>query len=171
MLHLFRGGTLLAATMTTGLMAGLFAAFAYSIMPGLARTEDRAFVDAMQRINVAILNGWFLIGFLGALVFTAAAAALHLRGDGRPALPWIVAALVLYGVVLAITMGVNVQLNDQLAAAGPPDRIAHLAAVREQFETRWVNWNIARAVASTAAFGCLTWALVLYGRTTPPVGG
>jgi Anthrone oxygenase len=58
-------------------------------------------------------------------------------------------------------------LNDDLKAAGDPDRIADLAAVRDAFhETRWVAWNIVRAVATTAAFVCLTWALVLHGRVT-----
>jgi uncharacterized membrane protein len=56
-------------------------------------------------------------------------------------------------------------LNDKLKAAGAPERIADLAAVREQFnQARWVAWNLVRTVASTAAFGCLTWALVQYGR-------
>jgi uncharacterized membrane protein len=58
-----------------------------------------------------------------------------------------------------------VPLNDAIKAAGDPDRIPDLAAVRERFnEARWVRWNLARAVATTAAFGCLAWALVLYGR-------
>ena len=40
-------------------------------------------------------------------------------------------------------------------------------AVRERFdETKWVRWNLVRAVATTVAFGCLTWALVLHGRMT-----
>jgi len=162
---LFRAATLVVATMTMGLIAGLFYAYACSVMLGLARTDDRTFVEVMQRINVAILNGWFSISFAGAFVFTALAAVLHLGGDGRTALPWIVAALVLYGVALVITIGVNVPLNNALAAPGEPDRIANPAAVRERFEARWVRWNVARTVASTAALGCLTWALVLYGRT------
>jgi uncharacterized membrane protein len=170
MSQLLRGPTLIAATMTMGLMAGLFTAFAYSVMPGLHRTGDRTFVEAMQRINVAILNGWFLIAFLGALLFTALAVVFHLGDGRRPVLPWVVAALVLYVVVLVVTMGINVPLNDRLNAAGSPDKIPDLAAVREHFETRWVYWNIVRAVASTAAFGCLTWALVLYGRISAPPG-
>jgi uncharacterized membrane protein len=56
MLELFRSGTLAAATLTTGLMAGLYYAYAYSVMLGLSRTDDRTFVSAMQQINVAILN-------------------------------------------------------------------------------------------------------------------
>ena len=164
MLDLFRSGALAAATITTGLMAGLYYAYACSVMPGLSRTVDRTFVSAMQQINVAIINPWFFVSFFGAIVFTALAAALHLRGDGRAVLPWIAAALVLYVATLVITIGFNVALNNELAAAGDPDRIADLAAVRERFEATWVRWNIARTVASTAAFGCLIWALVLHGR-------
>jgi uncharacterized membrane protein len=165
MLELFRSGALVAATITTGLMAGLYYAYACSVMPGLSRTDDRTFITAMQQINVAIINPWFFVSFFGALVLTALAVVLHLRGDERAVLPWIAAALVLYIATLVITIGFNGALNNELAAAGDPDRIADLAAVRERFEASWVRWNIARAVASTVALGCLTWALVLHGRT------
>jgi uncharacterized membrane protein len=164
----FRGAALLAATLTTGLAAGLFYAFAYAVMPGLAGTDDRTYVGSMQRINVAILNGWFALAFGGALVFTAVAAALHVRADGRSILPWVLAALVLYLATIAVTMGINVPLNDTLAAAGEPARIADLTAVREHFEAKWVRWNIVRTITCTAAFGCLTWALVLHGRAGTP---
>jgi len=107
MFELFRTGALIVATITTGLMAGLFYAYACSVMPGLGRADDRTFVSAMQQINVAIVNGWFLIIFLGALGFTALAAALHLPAGGRGALPWIAAGLVLYVVALGTTIGLN----------------------------------------------------------------
>src|SRR5215212_4977707 len=97
------GATLLAGTVTTGLMAGLFAAFSYAIMPGLGRTDDATFVHSMQRINVAILNGWFGVCFGGALVFTALAVLAH---RGRPGLAWILAGLVLYLAVLVVTFAV-----------------------------------------------------------------
>jgi uncharacterized membrane protein len=158
------GATLVAATLTTGLMAGLFAAFWYAIMPGLARAGDLAFVDGMQRINVAILNGWFGLCFAGALVFSVVAAVLHAGSDRRSVLPWILAGAVLYLVVLVITFAINVPLNDRLDAAGDPSRIGDLHAVREQFEAAWVRANAVRTLACTLAFGCLTWALVLHGR-------
>jgi len=164
MFDVFRTGSVIAATLTTGLAAGLFYAYSYSVMPGLGRADDRTFVTAMQRINVAILNGWFALCFAGALVFTALAAALHVPRGGRSALPWIVAALVLYIVVLGVTFAVNVPLNNQLDAAGDADRVPELAAVRRRFEASWVRWNIVRTAASTASFGCLLWALVLHGR-------
>lgn len=166
-MDLFRGVSLVAATITMGLAAGLFYAYSISVMPGLARTADRSFVEAMQRINVAILNGWFAIVFAGALVWTVLAALLQLGADGRAVLLWTVAALVLYGTVLVITFAVNVPLNNELNDAGAPDRIVDLAAVRERFEATWVRWNVVRTLAATAAFGCLTWALVLHGRVWP----
>lgn len=159
-----RGATLVAATIAMGLAAGLFYTFSISVMPGLGRTGDRTFVEAMQRINVAIMNGWFAIAFAGALVLTIVAGLLHLGGDGRAVLPWIVAAFVLYAAVLVITFAVNVPLNNAIDAAGPPDRLADPAAVRQAFEARWVPWNIVRAVTSTAAFACLAWSLVVYGQ-------
>jgi uncharacterized membrane protein len=160
-----RPATLILATMTMGLMAGVFGVYAHAIMPGLRKTDDRTFVGAFQQIDKAIINPWFMVSFLGALAFTAVALVLHLREDERSVLPWIAAALILYVVVFVVTIGVNVPLNDDIKAAGDPDRIADLAAVREQFdETKWARWNVARAVATTAAFGCLAWALVLNGR-------
>ncbi|MGH3565396.1 MAG: DUF1772 domain-containing protein [Pseudonocardia sp.] len=165
MTEVLRGPTLVAATVGMGLVAGLFYAFTVSVMPGLSRTDDRTFVDAMRQINIAILNPWFFLAFFGTPALTVVAIVLHLPAAGRVALPWIAAALVLYGAVLAVTVGVNVPLNNALAANGPPEPTADLAQVRARFEAAWIRWNIARAVASTAAFGCLAWALVIYGRT------
>ena len=166
-----RAAALIIATLTVGLFAGVFAIYANAIMPGLGRTDDRTFVGAFQSIDTAIINPLFLMTFLGALVFTGLAAALHLGEDFRTLLPWIVVALVLYLAVVVITLRVNVPLNDGIKAAGAPDRIADLARVREQFnEASWVRWNLIRALATTAAFGCLAWALVLLGRVGSPGG-
>jgi uncharacterized membrane protein len=164
MLKVLQGAALVAALMTVGLMAGVFGLYAHAIMPGLRKTDDRTFVDAFQAIDRAIINPLFMLWFFGALAFAGVAAAL--LGGERSVLPWIVAALVLYLAVFVITIAVHVPLNDAIKAAGDPDQITDLAAVRERFdEARWVAWNIVRAVLSTAALGCLAWALVQYGRT------
>jgi uncharacterized membrane protein len=166
----WRSAVLALATGTMGLVTGAFVLYSHTVMPGLADTDDRTFVAAFQSMDESIINPVFMLGgFLGALVFTALAIGLHLRGDGRPVLPWLVAALVLYVVVWGITLGVNVPLNDDLKAAGHPDQIADLAAVRDQFdETKWTAWNHVRSILSTAAFGCLIWALIVHGRTLRP---
>ena len=165
-MELLRAAALLAATMTMGIMTGVFQLYAYAIMPGLGRTDDRTFIGAFQQIDRAIISPWLFVSFFGTLVFTGLAAALRLGGDERSALPWIVGAFALYLPVVVITLGINVPLNDGIKAAGEPDRIDDLAAVRERFdEAKWVRWNLFRAVASTVAFGCLAWALVLHGRS------
>jgi uncharacterized membrane protein len=164
-MEVLQGACLLAATLSMGLMAGVFDLYAHTIMPGLAKTDDRTFVGAFQAIDRAIINVWFIPVFLGALGLTAIAAVLSIGEERDDVLPWAVAAFVLYLPVVVATMRVNVPLNDAIKAAGDPDRI-DLAAVRRDFdEPRWRRWNLFRAVATTAAFGCLAWALVEYGGT------
>ncbi|MFF9646221.1 anthrone oxygenase family protein [Kitasatospora aureofaciens] len=154
-----RGIVLLAATVLTGVMAGTYFAFSVAVMPGLGQSDDRTFVEAMQRINVAIQNGWFGLAFGGALVLGLVAAFQHRHGEDRPALAWIVAGVVFYVISLLITMGFSVPLNNQLAEAGSPGRIHDLAAVRARFEATWVHWNVARTLVTTASLVCLVWAI------------
>jgi uncharacterized membrane protein len=156
---------LIAATMTMGLMAGVFGLYSNSIMPGLRRTDDRTFVSAFQAIDRAIINPAFMATFFGALLLTALAALLHLSDNARSALPWIGAALVLYLVVFAITIAVNVPRNNEIKAAGDVIHITDPHAVRERFdEARWVRWNHVRAFACAVAFGLLAWALIESGQ-------
>jgi uncharacterized membrane protein len=83
--------TLLAATLSMGLVAGVFALCAQTIMPGLRNPDDRTFFAASQSMDRAIVNPWFMLtAFLGALVCTAAAAVTNRR---TAALPWIAVAL------------------------------------------------------------------------------
>jgi uncharacterized membrane protein len=166
MIEVLRGASLIAATLATGLLAGLFYAFSVSVMPGLRRSGDRTFVETMQQINIAIVNPVFMISFLGAPVLTLAAGLLQLHPDGLTLLPWIAVALVLCLATLGITVGVNIPLNNALDAAGPPAAGDDPAGTRAAFEARWVRFNVVRTWTSIAAFGCLTWALVLYGQTS-----
>lgn len=165
MLEALQAAALMAATITMGIGAGVFQLYTFAIMPGLAKTDNRTFVGAFQQIDTAIISPWLFLFFFGAVGFTGLAAALHFGADERSVLPWVVAAFVLHLAVVVATMRFNVPLNDEIKAAGDPDRISDLAAVRERFnEAKWVGWNLFRSVASTVAFGCLAWALVLHGR-------
>ena len=157
--------TLLAATVSTGLMAGAFDLYAHTIMPGLAGTDDRTFVGSFQAMDRAIINPWFIGGtFLGALALTLSAAVAN---RGEPAFVWVAVALAAYIVAVVVTAAVHVPLNDAIKAAGNPDSISDLAGVRARFgEARWAAWNLVRVVTTTGAFACLTWALVLRGRAS-----
>ena len=153
--------TLVVATITTGLIAGLFFTYANSVMPALRGADDRTFVDAMRRINVVILNPLFLSAFTGGLLASAAAAVASLLADDQASLPWAAAGVVLYAVMVGITQAVNVPLNVELHRAGAVDAIADVHAVRHRFEATWNTWNLVRAVASVGAFGCLVAALLV----------
>ena len=162
--------TLLVATLGAGLMAGLFAAFAYAVMPGLARSADRTFVQAMQNINRAIVNGWFLLPFLLPIPLLVLATVLAGNGQGG----WLCSGSLPRWCstwrVSSSPAGSNVPLNNALlhkadialdkADMGDGDRAK---AARDAFEGRWVTWNIVRALLHTAAFGVLAWALFLHG--------
>ena len=158
-----RIAALVTATLATGLIAGVFYAYAISVMPALARTEDRTIIDVMQKINVVIVNPWFMIGFAGTVVFGIAATVLHLGAEHRTTLIWVGIALALNVIAFAITVACNVPLNDQLAAAGDPASAAEAAAIRADFESAWVRWNIVRAVVHTLAFLVLCGALFVAG--------
>jgi uncharacterized membrane protein len=158
--------TLLPATLTMGLIAGVFGDWAHTIMPGLHDTDDRTFVRANQALDGAIMRPLFMLTFTGALVLTGIAAVLLRDGD-HGALGWVVAAFGLYLAAFVITMAVHQPLNQVIRDAGDPDGITDLAALRDRFhETRWAAWHIVRTIATTAAFACLAWALVLHGRAT-----
>jgi uncharacterized membrane protein len=145
---------LIAATIATGLVAGLLFGFACAVLPGLSRVDDVAFVAVMRSINVRILNGWFLVCFVGAPLCTVAALVVAVGGDADSVWP-IVAAVGLTAVSYLITAVANVPLNNALESAGSSDA----SAVRARFEDRWVRWNVTRTVLSAGAFGALVLAL------------
>jgi uncharacterized membrane protein len=67
-MFVLRVSALIAATMTTGLTAGVFGLYQHTVMQGLGRTDDRTFVGAFQAMDRAIINPWFMASFLGALL-------------------------------------------------------------------------------------------------------
>lgn len=137
---------LVVATITSGLMAGLFFAFSCAVMLGLGGVEDRVFVDVMRRINRSIQNGLFGLVFVGSLLSSAAVVVI---GD-----VWARVGGGLFLVSLLITFVVNIPLNNRLDVADD------VPAARRAFEGPWVRWNHVRMVFSTAGFALLCLALL-----------
>ena len=153
------------STLTVGLMAGFFYAFAVLVMPALAKADDRSFVFAMQNINRGVQTGGFAFGFFGAFLFTGAATIVYFRMGRRNAARWILAALLLYVVALAITVGGNIPLNDKLEAFGDPEKVVDFAAARAAFnESAWNALNAVRMVACSLGLLALGAALVSHGK-------
>jgi uncharacterized membrane protein len=146
------------ATAAMGLIAGFFYAYACSVMIGLGRTDDRTFITSMQWINATVRNAGFAPSFFGALVLSATAAVVTTRRS-HPGHRLVITAACLYAAAFAITMTINVPLNNRLAAAGLPDDSARLTAIRDNFENTWVFWNLIRATLSTIALVALISAI------------
>ncbi len=138
---------LVLATLAVGLQAGTYYTWASGVMPGLAQTDDRTFIETMQQVNLAIVNPVFLATFLGAPLL-ALAAVLVTPSEARA---WAIAGLVLAIATVVVTGAGNIPLNDALEAAGRVGTIADPAAVRADFETAWVRWNVLRTLTSTGA--------------------
>ena len=153
-----------AAVIAMGLVAGLYFFSAIAVMPALTAADDRTLVDAMQQMIDKIENPAFFLVFFGAPALATAALVQARRSGQAKIAGWIVAGLALYTLMLVVTFAVHIPLNEDLKDAGDPARIENLAAVRDDFVTPWVAWEIVRTLATTAALGALTWALVLHGR-------
>ncbi|MFE9564972.1 anthrone oxygenase family protein [Streptomyces sp. NPDC006487] len=157
---------LVLSTVLVGLMAGLFFAFDVSVMPGLAKTDDRTYVTAMQSFN-AVIDGNPLFGtvFVVALLAAFAAAFVEARAGRRAVALWAAVAAAAYLVVLVVTFAVNIPLNNELADLGDAAKLTDFSVV-EKFKGTWETANIVRTLLCAAALTALARALLLYGRAT-----
>ncbi|KQU57405.1 hypothetical protein ASG84_17745 [Rhodococcus sp. Leaf278] len=153
MIDRIASATTLVGAIGSALMAGVLLAFSISVLPGLNSLPVPVAISSMQSANAAILNPLFLILFTGTALSCVVAAVLSPFTDGgRSAL--IITGAVLYVVgCFAVTVLLNVPLNNALAAAD--STTAAGAAAWEDFSTKWVLWNNVRTVAATAACAVL----------------
>ena len=120
--------TLYAAITLTGLSAGLFYAWAVSVIPGTLKVTDATYLQTMQAINRAILNPAFYVVFFGSLILLGVASVYQFRMGTSFWL--LLAATVLYLVgTFGVTAFGNVPLNDQLdvlnLAELSPEKLLH----------------------------------------------
>lgn len=156
--------TLLSGSIvSTGLTAGLFYGWSVSVIPGLTRISDEAYISTMQNINRAIINPGFIVPFMGIPVVLAGASVVHFRsGDTRRG--WLLAgAAATYVVgVLGVTGTRNVPLNDALDAFDLRSATSvAIAERRSSYETPWNRWHHLRAAANVASFALATAAALV----------
>lgn len=139
----------LVAAIGSFMIAGIFYAFSTFIMQALGRVPVPEGIRAMQTINIVIINPLFLGIFMGTallLLVIAVAAGMNL---GQPGAVLILAGAVLYVLgCFAVTMALNVPLNNALAAADPAS--AEGAAIWARYLRDWVFWNHVRTAAALA---------------------
>ncbi len=136
---------LITTGVLTTLLAGVFFGYAVSVNGGLRRLNDQSYVQAMQHINVVILNPLFMLTFMGPVILLPLTTWLTWSsGSARSLL--LVAASTLYIVgVFGVTAAGNVPFNDRLAkadASQPTDA----SDARKQFEGPWNRLHAIRTV-------------------------
>ena len=136
-------------------VGGVFFAFSSFVMKALAQLPPAQGVAAMQRINIVVINPWFLGVFMGTLLLSIACVAVSLMAWQ----PMLLAAGLLYALgTFGVTGALNVPRNERLARmdAASPEAAAYWPVyVRE-----WTFWNHVRTLAALASAACA--ALVWY---------
>lgn len=145
----------------SGLVAGVFYAFSTFVMKALGAIEPPAGIAAMQSINIAVKNVWFL-SFLFGLVLPC--AWLLYETWGTPALLQRAAALIYIVGTLGVTFACNVPRNDALAVLDPVSLEA--ARMWADYVPSWTFWNHVRCATSLLAALLFTLA---FARSYPPV--
>jgi uncharacterized membrane protein len=150
---LLRPFSLGLATLTTGLIAGFFYAYTCSVTLGTARLDDAQYIAAMQAINATVRNPLFAFSFFGALFSLGLAAAIYLRHERSPRTWLILLSFLTYALGgFALTLGVNVPLNEDLARVRLDAAAGVLAEARRGYEGAWNTWNAVRTGCSVVAF-------------------
>lgn len=155
--------TLIAATITTALSAGVFYTFSTAINPAFAGLSDANYILAMQAINRDIQNPIFFLSFFGAAVLLPLAARQHRKSQTPRRFKLLVIAAALYVVgVFGVTCAANVPLNDKLnTVAVQTSSPEVLASERHNYQQPWNSWHAVRTVTGVASLAVLSVALVI----------
>lgn len=139
-----------AATVGSGLLAGVFFAFSAFVMAGLRRLPEPAGATAMRSINVTAQCPPLMIALFGVSVLCVVVIVRALTTWSQPGAGWLLtgAALTIAGA-LGVTAAVNVPLNDRLESG---------TVTWSSFLAAWDPANHARTILCLA--GC---AVLLIG--------
>ncbi len=145
-------GTDLLALLTAlgaATVGGVFYGFSTFVMKALAQLPAAQGVAAMQRINIVVINPWFMGAFMGTLLLSIACVVVAVMAGSAALL----AGGLLYALgTFGVTMAFNVPRNNRLARleAASSDAVAYWPTyVRE-----WTRWNHVRTAAALVAAAC-----------------
>jgi uncharacterized membrane protein len=148
----------LFAALGSGLVAGIFFAFSSFVMKALARLPAPEGIAAMQSINVAVLNPWFMAVFLGTAALCVLALIFALLRWHEPGAVYLLLGGLLYlAGTLLVTIAYNVPRNDALASVARSDPEADHRWAR--YVAEWTGWNHVRTAAALAAAASFSIAL------------
>lgn len=150
----------LAATLTCGLVAGVFFAFSSFVLRALARLPAERGIAAMQSVNRTVLNPLFLGVFVGAALLSLVLAVVAVPRWGQDGSAWALAGGVLYVFGAFVLTGVvHVPRNDALLRVRADSEEG--ARLWARFVPVWGAWNHVRTVAALGASACFAVSLAV----------
>lgn len=143
-------------------MAGLFFSWTISVIPGLAKLEDKSYLEAMQSLNRAILNPAFFIVFLGSMLALPLVTFMEYKsGNNKRFYLFIIASVIYLIGSIGVTFLGNVPINNQLEALDLSTiESEQLKTFRTGFESKWNNLNLIRTLSSVASLGLFLLAIL-----------
>lgn len=150
---LFKNTLPFTAVLLTGLSAGLFYAWEFSVIPGTKLVSDKVYLHTMQAINRAILNPGFFIVFWGALFLLLATCFIEYAHSRTSFIIMVLATLSYMIGTIGVTAAGNVPMNNALDAVnlGGLSEQA-LREFRETYEPKWNKLHSIRTFFSVVAF-------------------
>lgn len=146
--------SLFLATLSTGLMAGIFFTWTNAVTPGIGKLADISYLNALQSMNRIILNPAFYLVFWGAVLLIPLAAALNYITEPNTVFWLLVSASVIYwlGSFFVTFLG-NIPLNNLLDKTNLEEiSLEDAKNLRKSIETKWNNFNLIRTITSTISF-------------------
>jgi uncharacterized membrane protein len=148
------------ATLSCGLIAGVFFAFSSFILTALARRPSAQGIAMMQSINIAVITPLFMLVFLGAGVLCLLLLVLTInKWDRSDSLYLLLGSLLYLFGVLGVTIGFNVPLNNKLANVVP-----NSSEAANQWAKYLTEWTICNHVRTLAALGATAVFAISLGR-------
>ena len=144
----------LAATLGSGIVAGIFYGFSSFIMKALGKLPPHEGIAAMRSINIVVINPVFFLAFFGTALLSLILGIYALMQWGTAVAALLLAGALFYLVgCIFVTVAFNVPLNNRLAKVEPAS--AEGAELWRHYLVAWTRWNTVQTVAPSVS-------LVLY---------
>jgi uncharacterized membrane protein len=149
-----------ATALASALVSGIFYAFSAAVMRALGNIAPTHGIAAMQSINVAVFNVWFMGAMFGTAALCLVLAIGSILAWQQPGAGYILAGSLIYLVgTILVTIVFNVPLNDALAATSSTS--SEGSQLWTRYLTDWTWWNHVRTAAALVASALFIVTLVV----------
>ncbi len=149
---------LIAATLTSGMMAGLFFIFSVSVMRTLRTRKAAIGIEVMQSINQTIVNPLFVALYLLSPVLCAVLVFLsYSKAEILVNQLCLIGGLIYLIGSFGLTQFLHIPMNNKLDKVTPNSDEGK--AYWKAYMDRWIPWNHVRGLASFVAALLFAFAL------------